>query len=236
MSSPLVPSPFMYGDLPQGGVLAPIVISARAPSNTTDKQYAAGYFWLSSLDQYQIISGVPTYGNGNLYYQAGNSSGTPNWVLVSDSSGPIVGLLGTANQITATNSSGTVTLSTPATFIAPGSIAATTSITATLGNITATNGNFVLGAAPNKQVYTSLANTATALTNAAGTVALVGGTIVVTTTAVSATSQIRLTCQALGTVVVPSALCVSAKSTGVSFTILASQVTDTSTIFWEIVN
>lgn len=82
MSSPFVPSPFTYGDLPQGGTLTPIIISARNPSNTVDTQYAAGYLWLSSLDQYQIIGGVVTYGSGNLYYQAGNSLGVPSWTLV----------------------------------------------------------------------------------------------------------------------------------------------------------
>lgn len=117
-----------------------------------------------------------------------------------------------------------------------GSVTAGTTITATLGNITATNGNIVRGTAGNKDVYTSVGSNATAGANSAGTVDLIGGTIVVATTAVTANSLIRLTCQALGTVIVPSALCVSAKSTGVNFTILASQVTDTSTIFWEIVN
>lgn len=117
-----------------------------------------------------------------------------------------------------------------------GSLTATTTLTATLGAITATNGNIVRGTAGNKDIYSSVGSNATAGANSAGTVELIGGTIVVSTTAVGANSLIRLTCQALGTVVVPSALCVSAKSTGVSFTILASQVTDTSTIFWEIVN
>ena len=49
MSSPFVPSPFTYGDLPQGGVLAPMVIAARAPSNTIDIQYSNGYFCSSSF-------------------------------------------------------------------------------------------------------------------------------------------------------------------------------------------
>ncbi len=117
-----------------------------------------------------------------------------------------------------------------------GSVTAGTSITASAGAITATNGNIVRGTAGNKDVYTSVASTDTAGANSAGSVALVGGTVVVSTTAVTANSLIRLTCQALGTVIIPSGLCVSAKSAGVSFTILASQATDTSTIFWEIVN
>ncbi len=117
-----------------------------------------------------------------------------------------------------------------------GSVTAATSLTATLGNITATNGNIVRGTAGNKDIYTSVGSNETAGANSAGSVALIGGTIVVSSTAVTANSLIRLTCQALGTVIIPSALCVSAKVASTSFTILASQATDTSTIFWEIVN
>lgn len=246
MSSPFVPASFSYGDLPQGGQLAPIVLAARAPSNTVDKQYQAGYFWLSSLDMYQIVGGVPTYGNGNLYYQAGNSAGAPNWVLVSDASGPIVGITGTANQITVVNSSGSVTLSIPATFIAPGSIAATTSVTATLGNITATNGNIVRGTAGNKDVYSSVATTIAAGANSAGTVTLVAGEAVVSTTAVTAASQIRLYRQGVGATGAAAlgVLTILTRSAGVSFTIravqpadaTAAQATDVSVVGWEIVN
>lgn len=73
-------------------------------------------------------------------------------------------------------------------------------------------------------------------TNAkAGVATLVTGTKVVTTTAVTATSRIQLTAQSLGTVTAPSALCVSARTAGTSFTILASQATDTSVVYWEII-
>lgn len=68
-----------------------------------------------------------------------------------------------------------------------------------------------------------------------GVAVLVGGTKVVTTTAVTANSRIFLTAQALGTVAVPSGYGVSARVAGTSFTILASVPTDTSTIAWMIV-
>lgn len=246
MSSPFVPSNFTYGDLPQGGMLAPIVVSSRAPSNTIDKQYQAGYFWLSSLDQFQIVGSTPVYGSGNLYYQAGNSLGNPNWVLVSDASGPIVGIAGTANQITVTISAGVATLSIPVAFIAPGSIAATTSLTATLGNITATNGNIVRGTAGNKDVYSSVATTTTAGANSAGTVTLAGGTATIATTAVTASSQIRLYRQGIGATGAAALgiLTLGTKSAGVSFIInavqaadaTALQASDVSVIGWEIVN
>lgn len=67
-----------------------------------------------------------------------------------------------------------------------------------------------------------------------GTATLVGGTVTVNTTTVTATSRIRLTAQNLGTVTVPSALAVSARTPGSSFTILASQATDTSDVAWHI--
>jgi len=117
-----------------------------------------------------------------------------------------------------------------------GSVTAGTTLTATLGAITATNGNLVLGTAGNKILSTSVGTTIAAGANSFGTVPLVGGTIVVSTTSVTANSIILLTAQNLGTVVAPSALTVSARSAGVSFTILASQATDTSTIGWEIIN
>jgi len=48
---------------------------------------------------------------------------------------------GTTNQVTASPTTGAVIVSIPSTFIAPGSIEATTTVTATLGDITATAGN-----------------------------------------------------------------------------------------------
>lgn len=264
MSSPLVPSPFMYGDIPSGGTFAINVIAARAPSNTIDKQYPAGCLWLSSLDMYTLNSqNQRVYGSGAIYYQAGNSSGSPNWTIISDGSS-IVSVLGTTNQITATNVAGTVTLSIPATFIAPGSIASTTtmaagtalssgttitagtSITATVGNITATNGNIVRGTAGNKDVYSSVASTATAGANSAGTVTLVGGTVTITTTAVTASSQIRLYRQGIGLTGAAALgiITLGTVSAGVSFVInavqaadaTALQASDVSVIAWEIVN
>jgi hypothetical protein len=68
-----------------------------------------------------------------------------------------------------------------------------------------------------------------------GAATLVGGTVVVATTAVTAVSRIFLAGQSLGTVTVPSSLTVSARTPATSFTILASQVTDTSVVAWQIV-
>jgi len=135
----------MYGDAPQGGGLMPMVIAGRNPSNTIDKQYTAGYLWLSSLD---IRNSNGTTGSGNLYYQGGNVAGTPSWTLVSNSGGVLntlsdgvttvsplggnIALVGVnSNQIVVTASAPTheLILSIPNTFIAPGSIASTTTMT-----------------------------------------------------------------------------------------------------------
>lgn len=58
-----------------------------------------------------------------------------SWATLS---GIVTSITGTANQITASASTGAVTLSTPSAFIAPGSIAATTTVTGTV--LAATNG------------------------------------------------------------------------------------------------
>lgn len=127
-----------------------------------------------------------------------------------------------------------------------GSLTASTSLTATLGNITATNGNIVRGTAGNKDVYSSVATTTTAGANSAGTVALAGGTATVATTAVTASSQIRLYRQGIGATGA-AALGILSRGTitaGVSFVInavqaadaTALQASDVSVIGWEIVN
>lgn len=81
-------------------------------------------------------------GTGTAY--ASTAAGTTGQVLLAQTgASPIWGtapasgvtsLAGTANQITASASTGAVTLSTPSTFIAPGSIAATTTVTGTTIN------------------------------------------------------------------------------------------------------
>ena len=66
-----------------------------------------------------------------------------------------------------------------------------------------------------------------------GRATLVGGTVTVNTTAVSANSEIFLTCQTPGGT--PGFLRVSARVAGTSFTILSSSGTDTSVVAWMIV-
>ena len=179
-------------------------------------------------------------------------SGAGVWIELTSSSGNVTSVMGTANQVTATPTTGAVAVSLPSAVIAPGSLATTTTltggtgITATTGNITATNGNIVRGTAGNKDIYTSVASTATAGANSAGTVTLVGGTATITTTAVTASSQIRLYRQGIGATGAAALgiLTLGTKTAGVSFVInavqaadaTALQTSDVSVIGWEIVN
>lgn len=68
-----------------------------------------------------------------------------------------------------------------------------------------------------------------------GTAVLVGGTVTVSTAAVTANSRILLTVQALGTVTVPKAVGATARTAATSFTITSADATDTSTIAWALI-
>lgn len=67
-----------------------------------------------------------------------------------------------------------------------------------------------------------------------GIATLVAGTVTVSTTAVTANSRIFLTQQNISGVSVATAVAVSARSAGVSFTISSASGSDTSTIAWTI--
>ena len=69
-----------------------------------------------------------------------------------------------------------------------------------------------------------------------GIATLSGGTVTVSNTFVKSSSQIMLTIQTLGTVLLPQAVYISALSVGTSFTITSADPTDTSTVAWFIIN
>jgi len=103
-------------------------------------------------------------------------------------------IAGTANEITTAASGGVITLTVPSTFIAPGTIASTTTLTsgttltATAGNITATAGNVVInGAGKMLQVHHG------AVTDFCGTGTLVLGTVTIANTNIATGDQIYLT-------------------------------------------
>lgn len=127
-----------------------------------------------------------------------------------------------------------------------GSLTAATTITATLGDITATNGNFIFGTAGNKIVSTSVATTTAAGANSFGSVTLVGGTATVSTTAVTANSLIVIWRQSVGatgaaalgqlsvgTIVAATSFDINAWSAADA---TALQASDVSVIGWMIIN
>lgn len=86
---------------------------------------------------------INVVGDGTTITVAGNP-GTSTLTISALSTGTVESVTGTSNQITASPTTGNVVLSIPATFIAPGSIAATTTLTASSGNITASSGTLVV--------------------------------------------------------------------------------------------
>ncbi len=91
------------------------------------------------------------------------------------------------------------------------------------------NGDVTLGTAGNG-LYIKEGSNATS-----GVATLSSGTVVVSTTKVTANSRIQLTPQALGTITVPVGLAVSARTAGTSFTILSGNLADTSVVAWVII-
>ncbi len=263
------------------------VIQALRNPLATDIGFDIGTEWVNTVSS--TVWFLTHLSGGVATWSAAGSGTVGAIVTLTGGSGgglsPTVGnfnLLGTANQITSTGAGSTITFSIPATFIAPGSIASTTtitsgtalvstttlttgqgitattgnivatagnisatvgsvaagstvtagtSITATAGNITATNGNLVISTAGKKLSIATGAN-ASIGTSAAMT----AGAIVVSTTAVTASSIIVVAHNTLGgtpgAVSAPSASIIA----GTSFAIASSSNTDTSTVNWWIVN
>lgn len=157
-----------------------------------------------------LQGGLPVDGNG------GSVSITGRAGVGTNRNGGSVNI--TAGAATGSGTAGSVVVTGVTT------ITGATSITGAVG----VTGNVSLGTAGNKLSIKEGTNASM------GVATLVLGTVVVNTTLVSATSRIQLTAQSLGTVTVPSALAVSARTAGTSFTILASALTDTSVVAWQI--
>lgn len=139
-----------FGCIPYVSTVAPSTTSVRGPYGN----FVIGQEWVdtSTNVSYILTSIAP-------------SNGILSAVWTSAAGGGVTSILGTANEITASSATGAVTLSVPSAFIAPGSIASTTTltggtgITATAGNITATAGNLVVTAAADGLVFTNAAST-----------------------------------------------------------------------------
>jgi hypothetical protein len=156
-------------------------------------------------------------------------AGAGNWVEFATNSGAIISVVGTTNQVAVSTATGVATVSLPSALIAPGSIAATTTLTATLGAITATNGNLVLGTAGNKIIIPTGSN---ASAGTSGAMSGSPGAVTVATTASSSTALIYYSRKTTGGT--PGQVSITAQD-GTGFT-LTSTGNETSTFNWWIIN
>lgn len=171
------------------------------------------------------LTGVLT-GNGTSAVTA--NAITQHGVLIAGASNAVANLAVAATGTVLAGSTGADPAFTGSPSVS-GSVTAGTTLTATLGDITATNGNLVLGTAGNKLRITTGSN-ASIGTSAAMT----AGSITISTTAVTASSIIFLThATTAGTL---GNLYVGTITAGTSFVINSSSNTDTSTVNWLIIN
>jgi hypothetical protein len=173
--------------------------------------------------------------------------GAGNWVQFASSSGDIMAINGTANQVAVATSGGTATVSLPAAITAPGSLTTTTTLasgttltagsslavttTATIGTgLTVTSGNLTLSGTSSK-LFVNPANPSTA---SAGFFSLQGtATTTLSSTAITPNSLLIYSLQALGTV---TSSAITYTCTTGSATITPHSSTDTSTYSYVIIN
>jgi hypothetical protein len=213
-----------FANVVDGYVYPPFIgYAMRAP--TTQDVYNPGTEWQDNSVSPPVI--YETTGAG-LWYADSGTSATLTALTVTPGPTTITG-------ITSINTTGTAVTS----------IGNATGGLAVTGNLTVT-GNIVHAVAGNKDVYTSVASTTAAGANSAGKVTLAGGTATISTTAVTANSQIRIYRQGIGATGAAALgiLTIGTITAGTSFVInsvtaasaTALQATDVSVVGWEIVN
>lgn len=161
---------------------------------------------------------------GTITLAATASSGTPNFVLKGSGTFALRPTTNSTNAIRLQDSAGSGNVL----------VADTTNIrvginTTTPADTLSVNGSLNLITAGNKLKITTGTNAS------AGTGTLVGGTVTISTTAVTASSLIFLTDTASSLTNV-GVLSVTAKSAGTSFTVTSTNVLDTGTFNWLIIN
>ncbi len=161
------------------------IVASRAPVSTAggDYQFAVGTLWVDQvgLAAYELVNVLGTTGT---WVGLGGGASDINTINLN---APIAGnytLAGTANQISKAETAGTTTFSIPVAFIAPGSIASTTTLTGGTG-ITATTGNIV---ASTGNITSTLGSMSAATTVTAGTgITATTGNIVASTGNITST-------------------------------------------------
>ena len=162
----------------------PNVIYAARPPTSTDKAYVRGDLWedLVGLASWQYAGAgvwiaLGTGATGGVVTLTGDSG------TASPSAGNIK-LAGTANQITSAASGSTVTFTIPATFIAPGSIASTTTITSgtsMVSTTTITAGTGITSTTGNISATAGAVNAGTSMTATLGDITASNGNFVSST-------------------------------------------------------
>lgn len=205
-------------------------VEIRDPSSY-DWNYNLGQTWINKSTGSCFTLSSITQSNGVNTASWTTTGGDTVSISTINNNAPVDGnytLSGTASQITATDTAGTTTFSIPAAFVAPGSIEATTTLTATLGAITATNGNLVLSTSGNKIVIATGANASVGTSDA-----MTAGAVTVSTTASSATAKVFYSRATTGGT--PGDVSITAQD-GTGFTLTSTSGTETSTFNWWIIN
>jgi hypothetical protein len=183
--------------------------------------------------------------------------GGGNWIQFAGSSGDIIAINGTANQVSVSTVAGVATLSLPSAITTPGSLTTTTSlaadttvtagtgviattggvtaaagdVTATAGNLVATVGNLNLNGAASK-INIDAATPSSASLGVSGAMSGSPGAVTVTSSAVTTSSVILFSRKTIGGTA--GQVSISAQSAG-SFT-LTSTGNETSTFNYLIIN
>lgn len=171
-------------------ILPPDLQQATRNPTSSDKSYVKGTLWLNT----SAATAFMWPGSGN-WIALGSGSAGGIVTLTGGSGGALTAtagnfnLLGTASQITSTGSGSTITFSIPSAFIAPGSVTATTTLTATLGSITATNGNFTSSTAGKALLLNSGTTSGTTTSTLNGRV----GQVTITTPSIAAGATFVMT-------------------------------------------
>lgn len=227
--------------------------AVTAPGSLATTTTLASGTTLTAGTTFTATGGASSFGGGTFTVASGtnaiNISADAAATTVNLATGAAVKtlIIGSTNTTSATTvQSGSGGIGLVGNTSVTGSLTASTTLTATLGAITATNGNLVLGTAGNKIVSSSVATTTTAGANSFGTVTLSSGTATISTTAVTASSIIMLTRQSPGATGAAALgmISVGTISAGVSFVInalttadaTAVATTDVSSIGWMIIN
>lgn len=179
----------------------------------------------SSNGGVEIATGGASSGDPYLSFQI-SGVGASTMTMGLDNSASDLFVISNSSSIGTSNA---LTLSQAGALNATTSIGAGTSITATLGNITATNGNLVMGTAGNKIIVPTGADAS------AGVSAAMSGTpgvVTVSTTACSGTALIFYSRATTGGT--PGEVSITAQD-GTGFT-LTSTANETSTFNWWIIN